>query len=87
MKKILILLLGVLLLASCSTTYYVYYEVETLELANIVSMQDAAMARNRKSPSRLVAAYPDSTGRTIYLMETLTKEKLTYDEDEPIYYE
>lgn len=81
MKKF-ILALVVLILSSCSTTYYIYYEVESPEAATAVSKQDGAWARNRKSPTRVVAAYPDSTGKTVYLMESLTKERITYIEEE-----
>ena len=81
MKKF-ILALVVLMLASCSTTYYIYYEVESPEAATAVSKQDGAWAKNRKSPTRVVAAYPDSTGKTVYLMESKTKERISYIEEE-----
>lgn len=81
MKKF-ILALVVLMLASCSTTYYIYYEVESPEDATAVSKQDGAWAKNRKSPTRVVAAYPDSTGKTVYLMESKTKERISYIEEE-----
>ena len=81
MKKF-ILALVVLMLASCSTTYYIYYEVESPEAATAVSKQDGAWAKNRKSPTRVVAAYPDSTGKTVYLMESKTKERISYTEEE-----
>lgn len=81
MKKF-ILALVVLMLTSCSTTYYIYYEVESPEAATAVSKQDGAWAKNRKSPTRVVAAYPDSTGKTVYLMESKTKERISYIEEE-----
>ena len=81
MKK-LILALVALLLASCSTTYYIYYEVDSPETATAVSKQDGAWSRNHKSPTRCVTAYPDSTGKTVYLMESLTKERITYIEED-----
>lgn len=81
MKKF-ILALVILMLASCSTTYYIYYEVESPEAATAVSKQDGAWAKNRKSPTRVVAAYPDSTGKTVYLMESKTKERISYIEEE-----
>lgn len=73
MKK-LILALVTLLFTSCATTYYMYYEVETPDEASACSAQDAIWAKNHKSPTRCIAAYPDSTGKTVYLMETKTKE-------------
>jgi len=81
MKKF-ILVLVILMLTSCSTTYYIYYEVESPEDATAVSKQDGAWAKNRKSPTRVVAAYPDSTGKTVYLMESKTKERISYIEEE-----
>lgn len=81
MKKI-ILALVVLLLASCSTTYYIYYEVDSPEEATDVSAQDAVWAKNRKTPTKCIAAYPDSTGKTVYLMESKTKERISYIEEE-----
>ena len=75
MKKFFALVVAVILLASCSVTYYTYYEVDSLEMTTAVSKQDAVWSANHSSPSRCVAAYPDSTGRVVYLMETKTKEK------------
>ena len=72
MKK-LILALAALMFASCSTTYYLYYEVDSPDDASAVSKWDGAVAKNHKSPTRCIAAYPDSTGKTVYLMESLTK--------------
>ena len=76
MKKYLILLIAAIILTSCSITYYSYYEVDSPDLATTVSKQDAVWSRNHKSPTRVVAVYPDSTGKTIYLMESLTKERI-----------
>ena len=76
MKKYLILLIAAIILTSCSITYYSYYEVDNLDLATTISKQDAEWSRNHKSPTKVVAVYPDSTGKTVYLMETLTKEKI-----------
>lgn len=82
MKKIITILAAVILLSSCSTTYYVYYEVDSPDLATTVSKQDGVWSKNHKSPTKCIAAYPDSTGRTVYLMESVTREKITYTEDE-----
>lgn len=76
MKKYLILLITAIILSSCSITYYSYYEVDSLDLASTISKQDAEWSRNHKSPTRVVAVYPDSTGKTVYLMESLTKERI-----------
>lgn len=81
MKKF-ILALVVLMFTSCATTYYIYYEVDSPDDATTVSAQDGAWAKNHKSPTRCIAAYPDSTGHTVYLMETMTKEKLTFIEED-----
>jgi hypothetical protein len=55
--------------------------VESPEAATVVSKQDGIWAKNRKSPTRVIATYPDSTGKTVYLMESKTKEKITYIEE------
>ena len=81
MRK-LILALVTLLFTSCATTYYMYYEVQSPEEATTCSIQDGVWARNHKSPTRCVAAYPDSTGHTVYLMESLIKEKVTFEEED-----
>ena len=77
-----IAVVAVFALMGCSTTYYIYYEVESPEAATTVSKQDGAWARNHKSPTRCIAAYPDSTGKTVYLMESKTKERITYIEED-----
>lgn len=74
MKKIIILLLATIMLSSCGVTYYTYYEVEDLETTTTISKQDAVWSPSHKTPSRCVAAYPDSTGKVVYLMETKIKE-------------
>jgi hypothetical protein len=81
MKKYIILLLTAIILSGCGVTYYIYYEVESPEAATVVSKQDGIWAKNRKSPTRVIATYPDSTGKTVYLMESKTKEKITYIEE------
>jgi uncharacterized protein YxeA len=75
MKKIIILLAALILLTGCGVTYYSYCEVDNVDMASAVSKQDAEWARNRKSPTRVVAVYPDSTGKTVYLMESRIREK------------
>ena len=75
MKKIIILLVALILLTGCGVTYYSYYEVDSVDMASTVSKQDAEWARNHKSPTRVVAVYPDSTGKTVYLMESRIWEK------------
>ena len=77
MKKYIILLISALILSGCGITYYSYYEVDSVDLATTISKQDAEWSRNHRTPTRLVATYPDSTGRTVFLMETVTKEKIT----------
>lgn len=74
MKKILISLLTLVSLVGCKTTYYMYYEVESPEDVTYVSRIDGNLARNRKSPTRCVQSYVDSTGHRVYLMETKMKE-------------
>lgn len=75
MKKLILILATAILLTSCGVTYYSYYEVDDLEMATTVSKQDAIWSSGHTTPTRCVAAYPDSTGKVIYLMETKTKEK------------
>lgn len=81
MKKIILALVS-LLFTSCATSYYIYYEVDSPEMATVVSKQDGAWAKNHKSPTKCIAAYPDSTGHTVYLMESLIKEKVTFEEED-----
>ena len=81
MKKYIILLLAAIILSGCGVTYYSYYEVDSPDLASTVSRQDAEWARNRKTPSRVVAAYPVSTGRTVYLMETKVHERIKQEKE------
>ena len=76
MKKYIILLLTAIILSGCGITYYSYYEVDSPDLATTISKQDAEWARNHKSPTRVVTTYPDSTGRTVYLMETKVHERI-----------
>lgn len=82
MKKLILALIGLIILSSCGTTYYIYYEVDSPETATAVSKQDGAWSKNHKSPTRVVAAYPDSTGKTVFLMESKTKEKIDYIEED-----
>lgn len=75
MRKFLIILLALVMLTGCKTTYYMYYEVESPDNATSVSRIDGYLARNRKSPTRCMQSYVDSTGVRVYLMETRIREK------------
>lgn len=75
MKKILIILFALISLTECKTTYYMYYEVESPEDATSVSRIDGNLAGNRKSPTRCLQSYVDSTGHRVYIMETRIREK------------
>lgn len=75
MKKIIILLVTLIMLTGCKTTYYMYYEVDSPEEATSVSRVDGNLAKNRRTPTRCVQSYVDSTGQRVYLMETRIKEK------------
>ena len=48
MKKFILALIGLLILSSCGTTYYIYYEVDSPEMATTVSKQDGAWSKNHK---------------------------------------
>lgn len=74
-KTLAALIVVALTLTSCGITYYSYYEVESPEDATVCSLQDAYWSKSGESPTRCVAAYPDSTGHTVYLMETVIKER------------
>lgn len=74
MKKIIALIALAVILSGCGLTYYSYSEVDDLYKANYISKQDAEWSGNRKSPSRVIAAYPDSTGHTVYLIETKIRD-------------
>lgn len=75
MRKFLIILLALVILTGCKTAYYMYYEVESPDDATSVSRMDGNLARNRKSPTRCLQSYVDSTGHRVYLMESKVKEK------------
>ena len=70
MKKVIALIAFAIILSSCGYTYYIYNEVDDIYKANYISKQDAEWAKGHKTPSRVIAAYPDSTGHTVYLIET-----------------
>jgi len=70
MKKFIILLALSIILSSCGVTYYTYYEVDDVDKANTISKQDAEWSQRHISPSRVIAAYTDSTGHMVYLIET-----------------
>lgn len=77
MKKIITLITVALALAACGTTHYTYYEVDSAEMATIISKQDAEWSLSHVTPSRVIAVYPDSTGHhMIYLIESKTHESL-----------
>lgn len=73
MKK-LIILAGLFILQGCGVVYYSYYEVDNIDTATWCSHFDGEFNEKRISPTRCVAAYPDSTGHIVYLMETKMKE-------------
>lgn len=64
------------ILAKNYVTYYDYYEVDSPETATTVSLFDGLAAPGKRSPSRVIAAYPDSTGHTVYLMETKVTKRV-----------
>jgi len=76
LKRIILALALVLSLSSCAVTYYTYYELQDLDEVSMVSKQDGIWSRNKKSPTRCIAVYPDSTGKTTYLMESKVTEKI-----------
>lgn len=76
MKKIIFLLALVLVISSCGVSYYTYYEVDSLEMATAISRQDAEWSPIHTSPSRVIAAYQDSTGHMVYLMESKTYDTI-----------
>lgn len=71
MKKILMAALLLVSLQGCAVCY-TYSEVDNIEMANFVSMFDTKVSRR---PARVVAAYPDSTGRVVYLVEEKVRLK------------
>lgn len=75
MNKLLLIFLVLSILAGCSTTYHMYYEVSDAETATMVSRIDGNLSRTKKSPTRCIQSYIDSTGHRVYLMETKIKEK------------
>lgn len=84
MKKIAIAIAVIFMLCfqSCSSvTYFTYYEVDSLELANIVSKADGIWSRTGHTPTRCIGCYQDSTGCVIYLMEEKVKEPKKNFED------
>lgn len=76
MKKILVCIIALIIIQGCSITYYNYYTVDSTELATQVSMQDAVWSPNKKTPTRCIAVFVDSTGKATYVMESKSKEKL-----------
>ena len=80
MKKFIVLLALSIILSSCGITYYTYYEVDSIELANTISKQDAEWSPKHISPSRVIAAYPDSTGHMVYLIESKTYDSIKQDD-------
>ena len=75
MNKLLLIFLVLSILAGCSTTYHMYYEVSDAETATMVSRIDGSLSRTKKSPTRCIQSYIDSTGHRVYLIETKIKEK------------
>lgn len=75
LKKIAIVLAS-FIVSSCGITYYIYYELTNPEDATTISKQDALWSKSGKTPTRCIAAYPDSTGKIVYLMETINIEKI-----------
>lgn len=63
------------MMTGCGTTYHMYYEVSDTETATAVSRIDGNLSRTKKSPTRCIQSYIDSTGHRVYLMETTIKEK------------
>lgn len=81
LKKIILALAVIILLSGCSITYYNYYETESPTEASLFSEVDATWSGRGITPTRCITAYPDSTGKIHYLMESKCKKKLRDTED------